>query len=102
MSYETSGKKSQELKRDLFDKIKWVSTLLRQSRITVDCFSVAEDEQATEIAMPPLGQLGRQSASPNSWRKYLDGVSSADEASSMNLYKKVLALQSGGRVLPPS
>jgi len=98
----SSGTKSQELKRDLFDKIKWVSTLLRQARITVDCFSVAEDEQAPEIVLPPLGQPDLESASPNWWRKYLDGVSSVEQASSMNLYKKVLALQSGGRVLPPS
>src|SRR5215813_9846879 len=102
MSYKTSGKKGEELKRDLFDEINWVSTLLRQSRITVDCFSVIEGEHAPEVVLPPLGPPGRQSGSQNWWREYLAGVSSAEQASSMNLYKGVLAVQSGGRVLPPS
>jgi len=41
-------------------------------------------------------------ANDDHWTEYLDGVPSAQQARWMHLYKKVLAVQSGGRVLPPS
>jgi hypothetical protein len=33
--YSTSGKKGEEVKRDLFQKICWFSILLRQARVTL-------------------------------------------------------------------
>jgi VWFA-related protein len=82
----TPGTKSREAQRDLFEKIRWFSTLLRQARVTVDCLSVAEDGP-TKVTL---------------WRQYLAGVPSAEQANYMNLYKKVLTVQTGGRVLQVS
>ena len=81
----TSGKRGEEVKRDLFQKICWFSILLRQARITLDCFSIGEDEPAADT-----------------WSRFLTVVPSAQQASWMNLFKNVLAVQSGGRILPSS
>ena len=83
--YSASGKKGEEVKRDLFQKICWFSLLLRQARVTLDCFSIGEDEPAADA-----------------WSRFLTVVPSAQQASWMNLFKNVLAVQSGGRVLPSS
>jgi hypothetical protein len=80
-----SGKKGEQEKRDLFQKICWFSLLLRQARVTLDCFSIGEDEPAADT-----------------WSRFLTVVPSAGQASWMNLFKNVLAVQSGGRVLPSS
>jgi VWFA-related protein len=80
LGYSTSGKKGEEVKRDLFQKILWFSVLLRQARVTVDCFSIGEDNPATDA-----------------WRPSLAAIPSAQQASWMNLFKNVLAVQSGGR-----
>ena len=79
----TSGKKGEEVKRDVFQKVRWFSLLLRQARITLDCFSISDD-----------------GATGDSWSRFLPGVASAEQASWMDLFKNVLAVQSGGRVLP--
>ena len=81
LGYSTSGKKGEALKRDLFQKIVWFSTLLRQARVTLDCFSIGEDNPVTD-----------------SWNLFLAAVPSAQQANWMNLFKNVLAVQSGGRV----
>jgi VWFA-related protein len=83
--YSTSGKKGEEVKRELFQRIWQFSMLLRQARLTLDCFSIGEDEAAAQT-----------------WSSFLTGVPSAQQASWMNLFKNVLAVQSGGRVLPSS
>ena len=80
-----SGKKGEELRRDVFQKICWFSVLLRQARVTLDCFSVGEDEPAADV-----------------WSRFLTVVPSAQQANWMNLFKNVLAVQSGGRILPSS
>ena len=85
LSYSTSGKKGEEVKRDLFEKICWFSILLRQARVTLNCFSVGEDQPAADA-----------------WSSFLTVVPSAQQASWMNLFKNVLAVQSGGRILPAS
>jgi VWFA-related protein len=85
LRYSIAGKKGEEVKRDLFQKICWFSILLRQARIVLDCFSLAEG-----------------SPKQNSWNRFLAGVPLAEQASWMNLFKNVLAVQSGGRVLPSS
>jgi len=85
LKYSFAGKKGEEVKRDLFQKICWFSILLRQARVVLDCFSLAEG-----------------SPKQNSWNRFLAGVPLAEQASWMNLFKNVLAVQSGGRVLPSS
>jgi VWFA-related protein len=80
-----SGKKGEKVKRDLFQKICWFSALLRQARVTLDCFSTGEDEPAADA-----------------WSRFLTPVPAAQQASWMNLFKNVLAVQSGGRILPSS
>lgn len=67
-------------KEDTFYAIRWFSSLLREARITLYSLSVGETEPA---------QL---------YLSYLHGVSSPQQASFMNLYRKVLAEQSGGHV----
>jgi VWFA-related protein len=78
----TSGKKGEEIKRDLFQKIHWFSILLRQARVTLDCLSIGGNEPTAET-----------------WNRFLTAVPSERQASWMNLFKNVLAVQSGGRVL---
>jgi VWFA-related protein len=85
LDYSTSGKQGEEVKRDLFQRIWRFSILLRQARVTLDCFSIGEEEPA-----------------PETWSRFLTVVPSAEQASWMNLFKNVLAVQSGGRVLPSS
>lgn len=81
IGYSTSGKKGQEVKRDLFQKVLWFSALLRQARVTLDCFTIGEDNPLTDA-----------------WNQFLAAVPSAEQANWMNLFKNVLAVQSGGRV----
>lgn len=76
-----SGDHGQEHRLDLFKKIVWFSALLRQARVTLDSLAETEHEEA-----------------PSEWEKFLSGTSSLQSASWMNLYKKVLAVQSGGCV----
>jgi VWFA-related protein len=68
-----------------FHTICWFSALLREARIALYSFSVRETDQHSDF------YLG-----------YLHGVDSVQKASFMNLYRKVLAVQSGGRVLDSS
>jgi hypothetical protein len=55
LGYSTSGKKGEEVKRDLFQKILWFSTFLRQARVAIDCFSIGEDNPVTDAWSPFLG-----------------------------------------------
>jgi len=71
--------------RQLFDSIVGLSTRLRQARIAL--YSVA-------MGLPNFGTFLYQG--------YLKGVKTADKANAPNLGLKVLATQSGGRVLSPS
>ena len=80
----TSGPKGEAVKRELFQKSFWFSTLLRQARVTLDCLWIGEDN-------PP---------NPSVWKSFLSAVPSAEEANWMNLFKNVLAVQSGGQVAP--
>ena len=71
-------------KGNTFYEICWFSTLLREARIALYSISVGEIE-------PSLSYLS-----------YLQGVELVKKASFMNLNTKVLAVQSGGRVLDQS
>ncbi len=70
-----------------FDMIEWFSTLLREARIALFSFSVGE----TNADGRSLNYLA-----------FLSGVKSVKQATSMHLYRKVLAVETGGRVLEPS
>jgi VWFA-related protein len=71
-------------KENTFYTICWFSTLLRESRIALYSISVGETE-------PSLLYLS-----------YLQGVESVKKASSLDLNRKVMAVESGGRVLDES
>ena len=68
-------------KEEVFYTIRWFSDLLREARVTLYSLSAGETEPS------------------EFYLKYLSGVASPQQASFMNLYRKVLAEQSGGRVL---
>jgi len=74
-------------KQDTFDTIEWFSTLLREARIALYNFSV-DETNADGRALSYLSLLG--------------GVKAAQQATFMHLNRKVLAVQSGGRVLQPT
>jgi VWFA-related protein len=71
-------------REDTFYTICWFSTLLREARIALYSFSVGETD-------PFL-----------LYKSYLNGAESVRDASFMDLSRKVLAVQSGGRVLDRS
>jgi VWFA-related protein len=68
-----------------FDELYWIMTLLRQARVSVYAFSLGENEN---------------DANADAWKKF-PGSPPSSETIGMDLYKKVLAVRSGGRVLPP-
>jgi VWFA-related protein len=74
-------------RQNTFDTIEWFSTLLREARIALYSFSVGE----TNADGRSLNYLS-----------FLSGVKSVQQATFMHLNRKVLAVQTGGRVLEPS
>ena len=77
-------------RQDIFDKVYWFSTLLREARVTLSTFSMGDNKAG--ISSQP-GYWGLR----DPWEKSLNGVKSVDQATAMDLYKKVLAVESGGR-----
>lgn len=65
-----------------FDLIYWFSALFREARMSIEEISVDQEE--------PCG---------NGYKQYLSGPRTVREASDRFLYKKVLAIQSGGNVV---
>jgi VWFA-related protein len=82
-AYSDSG----EPRQNTFELIEWFSTLLREARITLYSFSVGETNAD-----------GRA----NNYLSYLSGVRSDQQATFTHLNRKILAVQTGGRVLEPS
>jgi VWFA-related protein len=80
----------------LFDEIHWFSTLLRETRIALYSFSVGEVDRFDLTMDSPITPRAKL------FEAYLKGVKSSKEASIDALDRKVLAVQSGGRVLAPS
>jgi VWFA-related protein len=78
--------KTRDHKPRTFDTIYWFSNLLREARISL--FSIT------------VGQTDPETGSER-YMLFLNGVESAEYASLKNLDRKVLAVQSGGRVLDP-
>ena len=79
---------TQDPKSHTFDTIYWFSILLREARVSLFSFRV--------------GQTNPDTRSSDSYMHFLNGVESAQQASLRNLDRKVLAVQSGGRVLGSS
>ena len=73
-------------KSHTFHTIYWFSTLLREARISLFSFTVGQSDPGTRSEV---------------YMRFLNGVESAQQASIKNLDRKVLAVQSGGRVLGP-
>ena len=83
-------------REQLFEAINWFSTLMREARLVLYSFSVGEAD-GFNLTMdsgitPPRGL----------YQDFLKGVKSDREASVDALDRKVLAVQSGGRVLEPA
>ncbi len=76
----------------LFGTIVWFSTLLREARIALYSLSVgATEERGIDY-----------SQAPDTYESRVKGVSEARRVRLIDVDRKVLALQSGGRVLEPS
>jgi VWFA-related protein len=76
----------------IFDSIVEISTMLREARMALYSVSSRANDPST---------LDFSASSASVYRSYLKAVKSARQASSANLGLKVLAIQSGGRVLGP-
>jgi len=79
-------KKTRDPKQDTFNTIYWFSTLLREARISLFNFTVGQSDPVSRSDL---------------YMRFLTGVESALQSSIKNLDRKVLAVQSGGRVLRP-
>jgi len=94
-------------REDIFEKIYWFSALLRHAHISIDAFSVGEDNETPALAQTPSEQTAATELPSDRirytdlWKPFLEGAPSAQQASLMDLYKKVLTVKSGGLVLPP-
>jgi VWFA-related protein len=78
--------------KNLFGAVVWFSTLLREARISLYSLSVGQTEQRPVQYLQP----------PPSYEAYVRGVKEARQAMLIHLDRKVLALESGGRVMDPS
>jgi VWFA-related protein len=92
---DLAGKENQSA---FFDRIVWFSALLRLARVNLYSFSVGENGPLSvaeggplSTDVPPMPVAG-----PHSFQ----AVSSSKEISAFDLNRKVLAIGSGGRVLP--
>jgi VWFA-related protein len=77
---------TRDSKSHTFDTIYWFSTLLREARISLFSFTVGQSDPGTRSDV---------------YMRFLNGVESAQQASIKNLDRKVLTVQSGGRVMGP-
>lgn len=73
-------------KEDIFQKITWYSLLLREARITLDTLTTSAN---TSNALEQSIGLD--------WTRFVPGATSQQTAEPMDLYKNVLAVQTGGR-----
>lgn len=91
--------KSERDKQKLFDRIVWFSTLLRLARINLYSFSVGEvdplsDQNGKPVPLAP--QVPSSKSHPENSPFHVD---SPEEADVLALNRKILAIESGGRVL---
>lgn len=106
-SYTPSDTDDAFVRRTIFDHVCWLLTLLRQAGITVDVFSVGESEWRSQYigSVLPGDPQGNDRQERwlhllNAWKPYVDQPDSPEHAGWIDLYKKVVAVQSGGQVLP--
>jgi VWFA-related protein len=89
-------------RREKLGETDWYYTLMRDARITLDVFSVGPHDPAGPTPGGPLGISVDAPAPLLEYTDFLTALAAAKPASSMLLYKKVLAIQSGGKVFEPS
>lgn len=80
----------------LFQTVWWFSTLLREAQVVLYNFTVGETDPSS------LDSTAKASTLAQIYKGYLDGVRLPRRASFMNVDRKVLAVQSGGRVMDAS
>lgn len=68
------------------DALLWITTLMRQARVSLYAFSAGENES---------------NPAANAWKSTLATLPTPQTTGTMDIYKKVLAIRTGGRVLPP-
>lgn len=73
---------------DIFQKITWYYLLLRDARITLDTLSINVDSGSAGNDLPELD-----------WTRFISGAAAPQTAEPMDLYKSVLAVQSGGQAI---
>jgi hypothetical protein len=79
----------------IFDTIDWFSTLMREARLVLFSFSVGQADLKLDGMNAPI------TPSALLFRNSLGGVKTIREATIEKLDRKVLAVESGGRVLEP-
>lgn len=83
-------------REQIFNGVGWFSTLMREARLVLYSFSVGEADEfldGMDASIIPQAAL---------YRSYLKGVRSDRDARIEDLDRKVLAVESGGRVLQPT
>jgi VWFA-related protein len=85
INYSPLGEHLDARMRELFQKLVWLTTLLRQARITLDCILVGEHQPIND-----------------KWLQSLEDVPPAGQANWSNLYRGALAVRTGGQVLVAS
>lgn len=92
--------------QNVFSKVEWFATLLREARMVVDTFAVGESDLAlARYRQPGFRDLQVTGVRPgvkliDEWKQYATPPGSPEQANPMDLYKKALAVESGGQALP--
>jgi hypothetical protein len=63
-------------REDIFEKIYWFSTLLRHAHISIDTFSVGEDNEPPALAQIPLSKRPQRKCLPTGYSTRMSGSSS--------------------------
>ena len=94
VEFTNLGPDNAQARQVTFNTIYWFSALLREARISLYSFSVGQTLGTPEDATDPDPR-------PLLYLNFLKGVESVQQSSLKNLDRRVLAVQSGGRVLGP-
>jgi VWFA-related protein len=85
INYSPLGEHRDARMRELFQKLVWFTTLLRQARVTLDCILVGEQHPIND-----------------KWLQSLEDVPPVGQANWANLYRGALAIRTGGQVVAAS
>jgi hypothetical protein len=90
-----------DMRQTILYEAYWFLTLLRQAGMTVDVFSVGERAWGMSYVETVQGSDVQKGwmRSVNAWKPYLGAPDATQHVNWMHVYKKVLAVESGGRVL---